>query len=256
MQFGTDSERLIVMAYAGFAGEGRTGAPRSEIGTVGWISPVDATKLHLPGIAFDLTPYQTIAPDLGEGDLVAVEYLSFAQDVSPYLHRAAIPGHPELNQMEVALDMGGNDIVDVAALSGISITADTLEVAEITGDVTINNGLSVAGLSTFAGALSVSGDVTVAGALSAQDITVGGALNADTLLATTLRADDLDVATSSTLGAVEAESLVAGDLVAGAATIPTLSLNFMEVSEMGVNSELRADTFWTRILNVEGCTGC
>ncbi len=45
-----------------------------------------------------------------EGNIGVMRYVSMDANVDPYLHRIAVPGRPDLNQMEANLDMGGFDI--------------------------------------------------------------------------------------------------------------------------------------------------
>lgn len=53
----------------------------------------------------------------GEGHVVMAGFYANGAVVNDYLYRKAVPGHPELNTMSTALDMGGNDVNAVNNLS-------------------------------------------------------------------------------------------------------------------------------------------
>ncbi|MFT4464717.1 MAG: shufflon system plasmid conjugative transfer pilus tip adhesin PilV [Sodalis sp. (in: enterobacteria)] len=53
----------------------------------------------------------------GEGHVVMAGFYANGAMVNDYLYRKAVPGHPELNTMSTALDMGGNDVNAVNNLS-------------------------------------------------------------------------------------------------------------------------------------------
>jgi type II secretory pathway pseudopilin PulG len=59
----------------------------------------------------------TSIPNPGPGHLVLFQYFSNGTLDPDYLYRVAVPGHPELNQMFTALNMGGNDVTGVDDLS-------------------------------------------------------------------------------------------------------------------------------------------
>lgn len=53
----------------------------------------------------------------GEGHVVMAGFYANGAVVNDYLYRKAVPGHPELNTMSTALDMGGHDVTAVNNLS-------------------------------------------------------------------------------------------------------------------------------------------
>ncbi len=66
------------------------------------------------GYALTLADFGISSP--GAGHLGAYTRIEEVDDSSAYLHRNAVPGHPELNQMETTLDMTGNPIVNIGYL--------------------------------------------------------------------------------------------------------------------------------------------
>lgn len=101
--------------------------------------------------------------------------------VTDYLYRNAVPGLPDLNTMNTAINMGGNNINRVGAI--VSNTANRfklddsgLEVIDVwarnvtaTGHTSLNT-VSATNVST--GGLSVSGNASVGGNLSASSATI------------------------------------------------------------------------------------
>jgi len=64
----------------------------------------------------------------GSGHLASLLAFSGTQANNSYLYRVQVPGHPELNQMQTALDMGGNDITGagkVTANTSLTSKGDT-----------------------------------------------------------------------------------------------------------------------------------
>jgi hypothetical protein len=74
------------------------------------------------------------------GRTVALATLTNGQLVSNYLYRNAVPGQPQLNQMNTALGMSGNDINSVGKITNVSMNTS--------GDVKIAGKLDVTGTIT------------------------------------------------------------------------------------------------------------
>ena len=85
----------LIESFAFLAGRIQRNAPNS---LNGW-----DFSLNVPEIA------ALTGEDLN-GNIGVMRYISMDANVDPYLHRIAIPGRPDLNQMEANLDMGGFDI--------------------------------------------------------------------------------------------------------------------------------------------------
>ncbi|CAG9165713.1 shufflon system plasmid conjugative transfer pilus tip adhesin PilV [Cupriavidus pinatubonensis] len=64
----------------------------------------------------------------GSGRLASLLAFTGAQANNGYLYRVQVPGHPELNKMQTAIDMGGNDLNSagrVTANTALTSTSDT-----------------------------------------------------------------------------------------------------------------------------------
>uniref|UniRef100_A0A1A9VZ53 Shufflon_N domain-containing protein n=1 Tax=Glossina brevipalpis TaxID=37001 RepID=A0A1A9VZ53_9MUSC len=70
----------------------------------------------------------------GEGHVVMAGFYANGAVVNDYLYRKAVPGHPELNTMSTALDMGGNDVNAVNNLSA----SGTVSAREVNASDTVN----------------------------------------------------------------------------------------------------------------------
>lgn len=64
----------------------------------------------------------TNVPNPGPGHLAAMLYLAAGELTEEFLYRAAVPGKPEANRMQVALDMGGNDLNNVDDLRARTVS--------------------------------------------------------------------------------------------------------------------------------------
>lgn len=122
----SDTKQLVQIAaqlgaqggYVPYAGQ--AGDASLNIGTAygaygAWILPLAGTGFTNPG----------------SGHIVSLLAFTNAQTNNSYLYRVAVPGHPELNTMQTALNMGGNDIANAANVtatgnvSGAGVTANT-----------------------------------------------------------------------------------------------------------------------------------
>lgn len=108
-----------------------------------------------------------------------------------FLYRNAVPGFPEANQMNTAIDMNANDLNNVANIAGnggaLGITGNTTVTGNasvtgtstLTGDVTASNNITVSGQSNFNGNVNVAIDTPInLGAAVALTGSAGGALSA------------------------------------------------------------------------------
>ncbi|MDE0226346.1 MAG: shufflon system plasmid conjugative transfer pilus tip adhesin PilV [Gammaproteobacteria bacterium] len=207
---------------------------------VGRVDAHAPTELRGWSYSHDITDIITETADDFIGELGVIRQISDALHVSPYLHRVAVPGRPELNRVEATIDMNGHDIVD----SG-TVTAATA---------------------------AIDGDLTIAGALTADTVTVD-----DTLLVNeTLTADEADVdevtahsitatdltapsaaitrATADILsvaGTADITTLVVGSsLTVGSLVLEAVSLDHLDAST------LTADEIITDVLATGSCAGC
>ncbi|ATV19203.1 shufflon system plasmid conjugative transfer pilus tip adhesin PilV [Pseudomonas avellanae] len=90
----------------------------------------------------------------GVGHTASALFLQDGTLANDYLYRNAIPGKPELNRMNTALSMGGNNVNDVAALNA-------------SGTVTVGGNVDTAGTVTAGGNVSTSGTVAAQGNVNA-----------------------------------------------------------------------------------------
>jgi hypothetical protein len=249
----------ILVADARFVAgdQGRIGVPRGGefIGSVGWVAPHRTALIEGPGLRYDITSLQAAGVLSNEGDLGAFEFISVERDVSPYLHRVAIPGRPELNQMATDLDLGGQDILGAGRLEATEARVTNLQGQNITGALTINDTLNIAGTATVT-TLDAQGATTVSGPLSANQITVAGPITATDLTttnitATNVSADEVAARDITATGMVGAQTVVATDLTATDANI-----NRLEGNAVTVSGTLNAASATIRSLFTGGCTGC
>jgi len=67
----------------------------------------------------------------GEGHVVIAGFYVDGYSVSDYLYRKAVPGHPELNTMSTALNMGGNNITNAATTTTTTLNASTANATNV-----------------------------------------------------------------------------------------------------------------------------
>ena len=244
-----DTDRVMVIARA-------RGAPGSAIppgvpGAVAAVPGVGAildrpgeTLLRGPDLDFDMADVNAVQPGFAQrGDLFALAHVYTAANCDAYLHRRIDPDCPDATQMGANLDMGGNDLIAVG-----EIVADAARVGTIDGDLVIEGeldindalrvfgettleGLVVSGAARVDGTLLVGVDLLVAGDLTATGTVSGGALVFN---------GDLSVAGTASLGAAQADELIAGTVTAQTVFGETGTFRDLDVVD----------------LTVTGCTGC
>lgn len=98
-------------------------------------------------------------PSPGAGRLLGNALIGSATNTTiqtnDFLYRDAVPGHPELNKMDVALDMGGNNVNNAATVNAVQ--------GVFSGDVTVADQLT-AGTAYVLGQATVGNNVTVTSA--------------------------------------------------------------------------------------------
>lgn len=76
----------------------------------------------------------------GEGSVVIAGFYEDGKKISDYLYRKAVPGHPELNTMSTALNMGGNNITNAATTTTTTLNATNANATTVTAtDVNSTN---------------------------------------------------------------------------------------------------------------------
>lgn len=183
----------LIGAQGGYVSASNTAIAQGTLG--GW------------SMAFDLfggTP--------GAGKLAVALFFQDGQQVSDYLYRNVVAGHPELNRMGTALDMGGNAITNASTVSASQVGTNGLSpnsgypsgwgggihTWDVYAEGTIGAGTSGAvrayvssNGTVYGGNLTSGGDVGASGAVNAGGnvntssnvnangtVTAGGAVNA------------------------------------------------------------------------------
>lgn len=146
----------------------------------------------------------------GNGSIVIAGFYANGALVNDYLYRHSVPGHPELNTMGTALNMGGNDINSAGTVNGQTVNAaGDVNTARLTaqqsilsngtitangninsnsniaanGNITSNNSIFANGNITSNSSIGAAGNVTANGSMSASgnitannDVTANGTL--------------------------------------------------------------------------------
>ena len=190
---------------------------------------------------YDLTDIVAETSTDFTGELGAIRQISDVLHVSPYLHRVAVPGRPELNRLEAPLDMNGNDIVD----GGEVTTARAI----IGGDLTVAGEFS-------AGTMTIADSLTVQDTLTA-DRAVIGTLTVPSVVTTSLTAPSLDVGTAAATSlTVSGTGDVATLVVGSSLTAASLVLEDVAMDHLTLTGTLNADAIITDTLATGSCTGC
>lgn len=119
------------------------------VGDLGGVVPKNDSGAYAGGAAFAFGSFGgwkvSTANYIGLAGGRSVSLLNFSngQLVSNYLYRNAVPGQPQLNQMNTTLDMNGNDISNAKNVS--ATTVSTTSTATIGGNTTIAGTLNVTG---------------------------------------------------------------------------------------------------------------
>ena len=201
----------------------------------------DEMRLSGPDLDFDMAALP--AGFAQRGDLFALAHVYTEHNCDAYLHRLAVPDCPEATRMAADLDMGGHNLI-----AADEIVANAVRLGTIIGDLIIDgeleindalsvfgqtslNDLVVSGRARVDGTLSAEADLMVAGGLTATGTVSGGALVFD---------GDLSVAGTASLGAVQADDLIAGTVTAQTVFGDTGRFRNLHVED----------------LTVTGCSGC
>jgi Tfp pilus assembly protein PilE len=107
----------------------------------GFISSVDSTKAigsfggwEIPIAPFGVTP--------GAGHVATALFVEDGALVNDYLHRSTVPGHPEVNNMNTAIGMQGNNINNAGTVSATTVNATNVNAS---ADVTATGWLRTTG---------------------------------------------------------------------------------------------------------------
>jgi len=136
----TGQLQALVMATGGAAiADKQASKIASIVGAAGGFVPLNDSALYAPDKAYGSYGGWSLStagysPTAGT-PAAMVSYTNSAAE-SNYLYRNAVPGQPQLNRMNTALDMGANDINNAGAVNAASVTA--------TGNISAGNGRVVA----------------------------------------------------------------------------------------------------------------
>ena len=200
-----------------------------------------ATELRGWDFSYDLSDIIAETGDDFRGELGAIRQVSDQVHVSPYLHRVAVPGRPELNRLEAPLDMNGNDIVDAGRIEAV--------------DVAVGGALTVRGELTVDSA-TVTNELSVLGTLSAASANVA-ALTAPSIEANALTTPSIsaETATVETL-TVATEADITTLAVGAGLSVGSLVLEDVSLDHLTLSGGLTADSIITETLATTSCTGC
>ena len=235
---------LYVVLLTETQGDGSAShVPRPDGGAqlVGRVGAHAVTELRGWDFTYDLNDIIAETGDDFEGELGAIRQVSDQVHVSPYLHRVAVPGRPELNRLEAPLDMNGNDIIDAGRVEAV--------------DVAIAGALTVGGELT-ADTATIANELTVQGTLSAATANVG-ALTVPSIVTTALTAPSVSAGTATVDALTVATEADITTLAVGAGlTVGSLVLEDVSLDHLTLSGGLTADSIITETLATTSCTGC
>lgn len=237
-------------------------AAPAGISRIGTVAP-GGSRIEGPTVAVDVAAFQSAFTGDPRPRALATHLTLDRQSVyGDQLYRTRVAAFPELNRMETALDMGGNDLVNAGAITGQSFAIDTW--LDVAGDLTVAGALVVGQTATITGPTEVTGtltatsaevtgqatvgrDVTVTGAASAASLDVAGLAEAGTMAA----AGDLTVTGNAGVAGLDATSVSADRISAD--DIDTVDLR---VRQMTATGRLTAASAGITRLVVGSCSGC
>ena len=237
-------------------------AAPAGIARIGSVAPA-GTRIEGPTLDVDVAAFQAaFAGDPRPRALATHTRLDRQSVYGDQLYRTAVAAFPELNRMETALDMGGNDLVNAGAVTADSFAIDTwLDVAgalTVTGDLVVGQTAIITGATEVTGALTaasaeitgpatVTGDVTVAGAANAASMEVTGTAEAATMASS---------GSLTVTGAANVASLTATDVSADSITVDDLDAVDLRVRQMTATGRMTAASAGITRLVVGSCSGC
>ncbi|MCY3597159.1 MAG: hypothetical protein OXG71_06955 [Rhodospirillales bacterium] len=215
--------------------------PNGGARLVGRVDAHLATELRGWDFSYDLSDIIAETGHDFRGELGAIRQVSDQVHVSPYLHRVAVPGRPELNRLEAPLDMNGNDIVDAGRIEAVDVA--------VGGALTVRGELSV-------DSATVTNELSVLGTLSAASANVA-ALTAPSIEANALTTPSVsaETATVETL-TVATEADITTLAVGAGLSVGSLVLEDVSLDHLTLSGGLTADSIITETLATTSCTGC
>ncbi|MHC5208979.1 shufflon system plasmid conjugative transfer pilus tip adhesin PilV [Pseudomonas chlororaphis] len=124
----------------------------------GFISTIDPSVAtgSFGGWQMALSPF-AVSP--GGGHVATALFLEDGALVNDYLYRNAVPGHPELNRMNTAINMAGNNLNNAGTVNAgtVAATAVTTNTMTASGNISAANA-TIAGETTTGGWFRTTGD--------------------------------------------------------------------------------------------------
>ena len=253
--------QTIAAGYARWPWRSVATAP-AGIARLGTVAP-GGTRIEGPTVDVDVAAFQGAFSGDPPPRALATHLTLDRQSVyGDQLYRTRVAAFPELNRMETALDMGGNDLVNAGAVSGESFAIDTwLDVAgdlTVAGDLVVGQTATITGPTEVRGTLTatsaevtgqatVAGDLDVTGATAAASLDVAGLAEAGTMASS----GDLTVAGNASVAGLAATSVSADRITAD--DIDTVDLR---VRQMTATGRMTAATAGISRLVVGSCSGC
>lgn len=176
-----DTVYSVIMS---FNGNGSNYSPRPDPNTkfAGKVQGFAPTTLNGWDFSLDIPEIATLTGASLTGNVGVIRQIAQDVNIDPFLHRIAVPGRPDLNEMQADLDLGGFNL---------------------------NNALTVTTRN-----LTVQDEMTVAGTLNANAITSSGGANVGEMVAREIIADEVNAANASISGRVQTvTAAITGDLV-------------------------------------------
>ena len=226
---------------------------------VGMVEPVATGRLRGPSLDADVTAYQGQFGEPSTGEMAAMVGLTIRSVYGSQLHREEVEGHPEANEMQTDLHMGGNDILGANVIESIE--------AEVAEEVRALGGMEVVESLMVGQRLVVTGDGTFQGDLTARQGTVSDVLTSDSAVVTNgveaANAEIAGILTASTVratGQMSAPDVNAVDVQATNVLTDQLRSDDVETREVNARlirgNEIRGDTGTYRRVYTGSCSGC
>ncbi|MEB5981805.1 shufflon system plasmid conjugative transfer pilus tip adhesin PilV [Enterobacter vonholyi] len=154
----------------------------TRIGATGGYIESGVAKGALGAWSTSLSAFGGFNP--GDGHIVIAGFYQNGAVSNDYLYRKAVPGHPELNTMNTALNMGGNDVTNAATLRGsnaaitntaTAATVNATTVNATTGNIsgTLTTATAKVNGALTAGSASISGTANITGKLTGSSVIQG-----------------------------------------------------------------------------------
>jgi type II secretory pathway pseudopilin PulG len=217
-----DTVYSVIMSFDGAAS---TYSPKPDPNTkfAGRIQRNAPNSLNGWDFTLDVPEIAALTGEDLNGNIGVMRYISMDANVDPYLHRIAIPGRPDLNQMEANLDMGGFDINNAR-----SIDTQNFNVAD---ELAVNGRLSANGIDSTGSAVvsEVDTDELDSDEIATRNLTASGTVQSVNAVSRTF-------ATGSFTGQDASFNQLSTDVLSGGSIFLTTG-NYVEINARRINAE-------------------